>query len=377
MIGFEGNSIDIVNKQSHEELEAVDAIKNQVADAFSRLDLVNQPSTPISVDSDEGAVSNLLSGQTDDDLTCKNLDVGVEENAIKKSSTSEVMKLMSPGEKDSIEASFCEFGGYSNHDACGVEAEVSPPPSVQSVDHQSTQKLNTVCDSFAAASDSEASSTLASSVMVSSVGSDSLCESSLENFPSETDCHNDPVEEAGCVFDISDALSSSKWPTVTSLNAAELVHINSSSVLSLELIGEDESVSTTKFTGSKVEISPRGYSHDHDDDMDYSGMETVELFSKVKLDDSCLMVDNSALYAVSYRIQKLRSFKKRIQDAFTSRKRLTKEYEQLAIWFGDVYMGSSQDSLQSHISSTTSTSSTVDSNNVNSDQACDSEWELL
>ncbi|KAH7544050.1 hypothetical protein ACOSQ2_031267 [Xanthoceras sorbifolium] len=399
MIGFEGNSVDTVNKQSHEKLDAVDPIKNQVVHAFNRLDLVNQLTAPISVDSDEGAESDLFSGQVDDVLTYKILDVGVEENANKeKSSTSEVMELISLDKKDSIEASsFCEFGDHNNQHACGFLAEVSPATSVHVVDCQSTQKLDTSCDNFASVSVSDASNTLAASEMALSVGSNSLSENSPENFPSEMDFHNAPVDNTGCVSDISDALTSSKLPLITSHKdkAAELVLINSSSVLSLESIGEDEYASTTNFTGSHIEISPSnnvdfrgsahldtltttssniGSSHDHHD-IDYSGMETVELFNKVKLYDSCLMVDNSAPYAVPYRAQKSRSFKKRIRDAFTSRKRLTKEYEQLAIWFGDVYMGSSQDTLQSHGSSTIS--STLDTNNLNLDQACDHEWELL
>ncbi|KAK2638861.1 hypothetical protein Ddye_026656 [Dipteronia dyeriana] len=399
MINLEGNSVDTVNKQSHEELDAVDPIKNQAVLAFSQLDLENQITAPISVDSDERAKSDLLSGQVDDVLTYKILDVGVEEYAIKElASTSEVLELMTLGEKDSTEASsFCEFGDYNNQHACGFLAEVSPATSVHILDCQSTQMLDTVCDYFAAVSVSDASNTLTASEMDFSVGSNSLSEKSPENIPTETVFQNYPVDEAECVSDNSDALTSSK-SSITSQKdkAAELVLINSSSVLSLESIGEDEYVSTTKFTGSTTEISPTsnaefcasaqldtltmtssniGSSHDHSDDMDYSGMETIELVNMATLDDSCLMVGNSALYVVSYGTQKCKSLKKRIQDAFTSRRRLTKEYEQLAIWFGDVDMGSSQDRLQSHMSPTTS--STLDTNNLNSDQACDSEWELL
>ena len=55
---------------------------------------------------------------------------------------------------------------------------------------------------------------------------------------------------------------------------------------------------------------------------------------------------------------------KQIQDAFTSKKRLVKEYEQLAIWFGDVGLDSSQEA-----------NSYKDSSGTH--QAGDSEWELL
>jgi hypothetical protein len=63
--------------------------------------------------------------------------------------------------------------------------------------------------------------------------------------------------------------------------------------------------------------------------------------------------------------------KKKIQDAFFSKKRLTKEYEQLAIWFGDL---DGHDTTQRELSS--STTITLDPDpQTNSTQ--DSEWELL
>lgn len=58
-----------------------------------------------------------------------------------------------------------------------------------------------------------------------------------------------------------------------------------------------------------IKSSFTGSSHDRDDDMDYSKMETIELYSNIKLDDCCPMYDLSAFYAVPYRIPRLRSFK--------------------------------------------------------------------
>ena len=55
---------------------------------------------------------------------------------------------------------------------------------------------------------------------------------------------------------------------------------------------------------------------------------------------------------------------KQLQDAFTSKKRLVKEYEQLAIWFGDVGLESSQEA-------------TPNKENSETAHAGDSEWELL
>jgi hypothetical protein len=66
---------------------------------------------------------------------------------------------------------------------------------------------------------------------------------------------------------------------------------------------------------------------------------------------------------------------KRIQDAFSSKKRLAKEYEQLAIWFGDADIEPGQDlppTLRRFNSRTY-----VNSTNLQVQQASETEWELL
>ncbi|KAJ6894056.1 hypothetical protein NC652_027968 [Populus alba x Populus x berolinensis] len=100
-------------------------------------------------------------------------------------------------------------------------------------------------------------------------------------------------------------------------------------------------------------------------------MENIDLSDNVKLEESCVIVDDNLLYEVARRNRKLRSYKKKIQDAFFAKKRLTKEYEQLAIWFGDL---DDHDTMQRESSS--STTITLDPDpQTNSTQ--DSEWELL
>lgn len=105
------------------------------------------------------------------------------------------------------------------------------------------------------------------------------------------------------------------------------------------------------------------------EDLTESEMENIDLSENVKLDESCVIVDNSFLYEVSRRNRRLRSYKKKIQDAFSSKKRLTKEYEQLAIWFGDL---DGHDTMQHELSS--STTITLD---PQTNWRQDSEWELL
>ncbi|CAE5963967.1 unnamed protein product [Arabidopsis arenosa] len=83
-------------------------------------------------------------------------------------------------------------------------------------------------------------------------------------------------------------------------------------------------------------------------------------------------VEDSVLYAIHLRTEKLRSFKRKILDALTSKRRREKEYEQLPIWFGDADMGSDlatkEDSKQVEA---------IDSKSSQLLESEDSQWELL
>ncbi|CAA7043098.1 unnamed protein product [Microthlaspi erraticum] len=84
-------------------------------------------------------------------------------------------------------------------------------------------------------------------------------------------------------------------------------------------------------------------------------------------------VDDNALYAVRVRTKKLRSVKRKILDALTSKRRREKEYEHLPIWFGDADMGSDLvvtggDSKQVEA---------MDSKSSQVQESEDSQWELL
>ncbi|KAJ6314398.1 hypothetical protein OIU78_017969 [Salix suchowensis] len=149
-------------------------------------------------------------------------------------------------------------------------------------------------------------------------------------------------------------LSSTSAPTFScKINGAETGFDSSSSVLSLVSIGYSDDSAIEDLTGSE--------------------MENIDLSENAKLDESCVIVDNSFLYEVSRRNHRLRSCKKKIQDAFSSKKRLTKEYEQLAIWFGDI---DGHDTTQHELPS--STTITLDPDpQTQTNWRQDSEWELL
>lgn len=158
----------------------------------------------------------------------------------------------------------------------------------------------------------------------SPLGESFLLENSIENSsPMAESCHS-------CV-DVARLVSHSVLPSLPSTTTSfsekvsEMRLMSSSSVLLSESIG-------------LLDVS------DYEDNV--SSMESIDLYDEAKLEDSSVYVDNSALYAVSSTLRRHRSYKQMLRDAFTSKKRLAKEYEQLAIWFGDADMGSNNGSNQ-------------------------------
>ncbi|XP_062168809.1 uncharacterized protein LOC133874910 isoform X3 [Alnus glutinosa] len=350
MISYEETHVETVIKQSHMEPNAVDHVKNQLPDASSRLHPINHI-TPTSVESLEDAETDLSLQKVDDVLTNEDPNVGIEENAIEDSAP-EVLELISPGDKESFEASLSGFLVVSGEKTI---AETGPILS--------------------------SSSLLAESC--------SLSGKSVDNSLNAVSCNN-PRDH---ICDSSSKLSSSLPTPIVSCEskALELGFASSSSILSLKSL--EENTSRIKEIPSLMESSGNrhihfsesaqvinhgafgGHSCDLDNDITDPSMETIELSDKVKLDESCIIIEPSELYAVARRTRKLRSYRKKIQDAFTSKKRLAAEYEQLAIWYGDADMGSDKHKWQPSLPSTTATP--LDVKNSQIQLPCDSEWELL
>ncbi|XP_021288500.1 uncharacterized protein LOC110419733 isoform X2 [Herrania umbratica] len=307
---------------------------------------------------------------------------------VTKPSASDVLELISSVEEESFGASLVhEFGNCNGKNSCVVLADVSPATLVCG-----GQDARIVRNDFADDSEfvSDASGGITSSKVACSeenmaeVGVDSSCGSVLkelhenfpENFLAEALVNHDPVDVAGLV---SHNVPSSSMLTPLLSNEKKLmgaVSIPSNNDLSVESLGNKN----VYFSGESTQLqasdsSDIGPINDSTDDIIISSMETIELSDEVKLEDSCVIIDSSALYAVSRIMRKHRSYKKRIQDALTSKTRLTKEYEQLAIWFGDADMGSNQDFLQTRRPSSSTTP--LECKSLQTELVCDSEWELL
>ncbi|XVE50127.1 hypothetical protein DITRI_Ditri01bG0136700 [Diplodiscus trichospermus] len=391
---------------------AVDVVKGQLVCAFNEPCLGDQLGNPNSVDSLLG-VECITSEQFADVFKDTKPEVNIEENAtVEKPSASEEPELISATEKESFGASLLsEYIDSNGKD----EPDVSPATSVHAMTKPSgsnvlelvspdlvlgDQNARTVKDfanDFECALDPSGgitSSELTSSVIpcdenVAEFGVDSSCgsvlkkynlpENSSQNSPAKALLYRDPVNVSELV---SHNLHSS--PMLTPLLSCEKKFtmegsISSGRDLSMESLETYASRTVngteplTGISGNKI-VYFGGPTHDSIDDISISSMETIELSDEVKLEDSCVIVDSTALCAVSRIMRKHRSYKKRIQDALTSKKRLAKEYEQLAIWFGDADMGSNHDYLQTlQLSSTKA----LECKNEQPDLLCDSEWELL
>lgn len=403
MISDEENQLDTIIKQLHVEPNAVSLAKNELPDASCRLQIVNHIK-PISIDSLEEAENESSVENIDNDLTNENPKRGPEENVMEDLAL-EGLEAISSGDKESFEASLSgEFKDDNNENALAVLADVSLASSYYGVEFQYPPEKGAVCDSLADATQSvsDVSTTFTSSESSFSVLS---VEKTLAEMrpTSSTSCllaesctlsgeslgnnvkavsSNNPGDH---ICDSRSKLSSSASTATVSFRNKELELGLPSSCSILSSRSLEENTSRIKEMLSLIESSgnrhiqfyesAQGHSCDLDNDITDPCLETVELCDKVKLDESCVIVEPSELYAVARRARKLRSFRKKIQDAFTSKKRLAEEYEQLAIWYGDADMEPGKDECQPSLPCTPATP--LDLRNSQIQPPLDSEWELL
>lgn len=257
----------------------------------------------------------------------------VEENA-RNSSTSQVLSSQSLDEEESTNVSLFRESSNANQNTHGILAEVSSDVSVSS--ERPMTRTEPSCSS--------------SSLSSGSLYSESHGRYSFEN----ESCKRNPGDASPCISDsfvLPGCCESSTHP------AGQVTEPQSGLVFS----GFCQSM------GSK----------------DKSLMISLESCTEViqlkdddpKLEKSCVNVVDSELHAVACRTRKLRSYKKRIQDAFASKKRLSKEYEQLAIWYGDCDIEPRHDFSETLLPLSTRTD--MESNNVQEEHDSESEWELL
>ncbi|KAM1655589.1 hypothetical protein EV2_008035 [Malus domestica] len=405
------NSLDATENLTHTDPNVIDPCQPSLVS--SKDNLAGQLSSPASRNTLEVVESALSVPEIDDIFTNEDSAANNEETAVKVSAPI-LEELTSPFVAEHSTSSPHGVFSHSNHEnRCADLPEVAPATPAYGLEFESKQK-STVCDkssdeteyvSGASSTTSEVASSVVSgenaieNMQLASFSSSNAKESLWLAGYSPENSSLEAVEVAGFVSNDSNGLPSSASPLIVSGENKELgMGLSSfSSVISPESVAEGTSRTaeikplTVPSTKQQVQICDPvqfgafrlsldiGCSDESSSDSSHSPMETIDLHDKVmleersvdfhdkvKLEESCVIVDDSVLHAVSSRARKLRSYKKRIQDAFTSNKRLAKEYEQLAIWFGD-----------SDIDSSRSQGALSNMKKSEIDDACDFEWELL
>ncbi|KAJ7948420.1 Structural maintenance of chromosomes protein like [Quillaja saponaria] len=194
----------------------------------------------------------------------------------------------------------------------------------------------------------------------------SFCEVLDENH--EVPSHHDSVEvtRLDCVADSSNKIE----------NACEHIpdvstdHSSSDKVKSADKIEKDKSPSSSGGLPGELNALSDGWDLDaiQTDTAIEPGHETVEQVDKVKLEETCVMVNGDDLPIDPQTGSVRRPYKKKIRQAFSSRMKSGRkqEYEQLAVWYGN----SAKPNVDC-ADNLVPASALVDPKN------CESEWELL
>ncbi|KAL6535946.1 hypothetical protein OROHE_012790 [Orobanche hederae] len=110
-----------------------------------------------------------------------------------------------------------------------------------------------------------------------------------------------------------------------------------------------------------------------DDDLN---TEAVDLFLDVKHDEARMILNSNPLHTAYHGKRDFRYYKKLIQDTLTSQKRLSKEYEHLAILYGDIDLELSQHFEPNPVPSPTETSIHA-ARTQSLHEISETEWELV
>ncbi|CAN8235168.1 unnamed protein product [Cochlearia groenlandica] len=209
---------------------------------------------------------------------------------------------------------------------------------------------------------------------------ESLISQKLSNGDSSSFPGKESVEEVG--LDTLIGFVSTQSPsTRSSVSSLETVVICNDgpviAALEIPMVGSNLNQSDAKIPNASVQdnegcfcISLGNLDVEINGKSEFAHLDAKALFSIAFREDPSY-VDENALYAMRVRTKKLRSFKRKILDALTSKRRREKEYEHLAIWFGDADMGSDLATEDSkHVEATDSKSSQVPETKA-------SQWELL
>lgn len=311
--------------------------------SFTGLHGVNNLFRSYSGNSVTGACSDLHLVQNDDGVMCKNLDAGIKRNPVKVSQFPiEVSGVIAPmsGDVSRLPSSLNE----NCENKCSQMAITSSPASVEITECNLEGAIcNEIADVTAISVD------LPSVPLVESVGKEGreMVFSSRGGLSSELNAGNIPMDNGvgsliGSFRDIQQNETAEKKDLLSHSEGSDGWNIDA------------------------IEIN----------DVIEQGIETTkDLLDKMKLEDACVMVDGDELHVVSHREGKVWLVKKKLRNAFYSKRRLArKEYERLAVWHRVIDSESNQPGAEGL---TPSPSTDSDKRTSPDDDFCQSEWELL
>lgn len=139
---------------------------------------------------------------------------------------------------------------------------------------------------------------------------------------------------------------------VPSSDSVNLVHSCEGEVVDIELSSADASAESIRKSHNSIDdITDMGSSH------------------KLKLDESCIIVDRSELSSLSHEAGRHRSYKKKFKMALTAKRRAAKKgHDQHAGWYRSPDLGSCQQKGEGSASSNVA---------VSNHEFCESDWEII
>ncbi|KAF8413766.1 hypothetical protein HHK36_001759 [Tetracentron sinense] len=337
----EEDPIKVGVEQLPEESEIIVPGENNLshASSFSLLCDVNHLLPPSSVDPVKGAHPDLSLEQNDDVGAYKQSKVGVKEIPIKEMTLPYgMLELIAPSDKASSGAPlFSKLHNENHAEACDRLAKISPSTSVDTGSN-SSQKAWKFCDNLVDGTGhiSDISSTFPSpdsSLLVVS------CENKVVEIgltPSSDVLSTEPNDTLTRYETVSVSLMASGNPEEQCSESADveafmsLPEIVVLTNITPAVTGRSDDSSAAEVVDSKDVIEPV--------------LETIEPFDKEKIRDRMRLANK-------------------------------REYEQLAIWYGHMDTGFSQERLESFTSSTLSRG--LGSDQLPTHDFCESEWEIL
>ncbi|KAG8386399.1 hypothetical protein BUALT_Bualt03G0144800 [Buddleja alternifolia] len=223
--------------------------------------------------------------------------------------------------------------------------------------------------------------------------SSNIMESTSADFTQQAEsiC-NSHSDANGCGYNISTSSSAATTYQTKPVNTVPAFSIlesnavistladNNASLMggSVSIVGSSESSQEQQGKDARMDfaISPdTGKTHELGYSIGDLNMETVDLSTKVNRDGRSVIFNGNLGHAASHRRRNFRYYKKLIQEAFASRKRLSKEYEHLAILYGDIDTESRQHFEPNSLPS--SPTSIHAARTRSFQETCETEWELL